>query len=260
MSNVNIAFSILCLTQVCTDHVRVVADLFRRPVCQRRALVYHVDTVRNAHHQLHIMLNQQDGGVVMIAQFGNQLVQLFGLFRVKPCRRFIEHQDFWLRHHAAHDLQTTLVTVGQVAGLTVRMLQQADTIKPGGSAVERFILSTAEGRGFQQAREKAGFKLQVLRHQQVLYHRHLAEQTHVLEGTHHPHTGNLLARKPFQMLIAQLDGATRRLVETGQAVKDRGFPRAVRANQGDNLFLVQIQIHVVDGQQAAKTHHQAVNG
>ena len=82
----------------------------------------------------------------------------------------------------------------------------------------------------------------------------------MLEGTHYAHAGNLLARQPFKMLIAQHDGAARRLVEAGQAVKDRGFPRAVRANQGDNLFLVQIQIHVVDRQQAAKTHHQAVNG
>ena len=140
------------------------------------------------------------------------------------------------------------------------MLEQADTVEPGRGAIERLFLRAAEGRGFQQAGEEAGFQLLMLRHQQVLNHRHLAEQTHVLEGTHHAHAGNLLARQPFKMLIAQHDGAARRLVEAGQAVKDRGFPRAVRANQGDNLFLVQIQIHVVDRQQAAKTHHQTVNG
>ena len=100
----------------------------------------------------------------------------------------------------------------------------------------------------------------MLCHQQVLNHRHLAEQAHVLEGTHHAHAGNLLARQPFQVLIAQHDGAARRLVETGQTVKHRGFSRAVGANQGDDLFLMQIQIHVVDRQQAAKTHHQTVNG
>ncbi len=100
----------------------------------------------------------------------------------------------------------------------------------------------------------------MLRHQQVLNHRHLAEQTHVLEGTHHAHAGYLLARQSFKVLIAQQDGAARRLVKTGQAVEDRGFSRTVRANQRDNLFLIQIQIHVVDRQQAAKPHHQAVNG
>ncbi|MMZ63953.1 hypothetical protein D1872_262430 [compost metagenome] len=62
------------------------------------------------------------------------------------------------------------------------------------------------------------------------------------------------------MLIAQHDGPARRLIKTGQAVKDGGFPCAVRANQGDNLFWMQIQRHVVDRQQAAKTHHQAVHG
>ena len=140
------------------------------------------------------------------------------------------------------------------------MLEQADTVEPGRGAVERLLLRAAKGRGFQQAGEQPGFQLLMLCHQQVLNHRHLAEQTHVLEGAHHAHAGNLLARQPFKVLVAQHDGAARRLVEAGQTVKDRGFSRAVRANQGDNLFLVQIQIHIVDRQQAAKAHHQAVNG
>ncbi len=197
---------------------------------------------------------------MMIAQLGNQLVQLFGLFRVEARRRFVKHQDLRLGHHAAHDLKATLVTVGQIARLSVSVLEQADTVKPGGGAVERLLLRAAEGRGFQQAGEQPGFQLLMLRHQQVLNHRHLAEQTHVLEGTHHAHAGDLLARQPFQVLIAQHDGAARRLVETGQTVEDRSFSRPVRANQGDNLFLMQIQIHVVDRQQAAKTHHQTVYG
>ncbi|MNY83794.1 hypothetical protein D3C86_2268100 [compost metagenome] len=62
------------------------------------------------------------------------------------------------------------------------------------------------------------------------------------------------------MLIAQHNGPARRLIETGQAVEDRGFPRAVRANQGDDLFREQVQRDVIDRQQAAKTHHQTVYG
>ena len=131
---------------------------------------------------------------MMIAKLGNQLVQLFGLFRVKARRRFVEHQDLRLGHHAAHDLKATLVTVGEVARLTVGVLEQADTVEPGGGAIERLLLRAAEGRGFQQAGKEAGFELLMLRHQQVLNHRHLTEQTHVLEGTHHAHAGNLLAR------------------------------------------------------------------
>ncbi len=127
-------------------------------------------------------------------------------------------------------------------------------------ALQRFALGAAEGRGFQQAGEHAGFQVLMLRHQQVLNHRHFAEQAHVLEGPHHAHAGDLLARQALQMLVAQHDGAAGRLVETGQAVEDRGLPRAVRANQRDDLLRMQIQRHVVDRQQAAEAHHQAVNG
>ncbi len=53
----------------------------------------------------YLVLNQQNGGVVMmITQFGNQLVQLFGLFRVEGRRPVRQHQDFWLGHHAAGNL------------------------------------------------------------------------------------------------------------------------------------------------------------
>ena len=126
-----------------------------------------------------------------------------GLFRVQPRRRFIEHQNFRLGHHAAGNLQPTLVAVGQVAGLTVGMLQQADTLQPGGGPVQRFALRPTEGRRFQQAGEEPGFQLLMLRHQQVFNHRHFAEQAHVLEGPHHAHPRNLLTRQPFQVLVAQ---------------------------------------------------------
>ena len=110
------------------------------------------------------------------------------------------------------------------------MLQQADTLKPGGGPIQRFALYATEGRRFQQTGEDAGFQLLMLRHQQIFNHRHFAEQTHVLEGSYHPHPRNLLPRQPFQMLVAQHNGAAGRFIETGQAVKNGGFSRAVWAN------------------------------
>ena len=197
---------------------------------------------------------------MMVTQLGDKLVQLFGLFRVQPRRRFIEHQNFRLGHHAAGNLQPTLVAVGQVAGLTVGMLQQADTLQPGGGPVQRFALRPTEGRRFQQAGEEPGFQLLMLRHQQVFNHRHFAEQAHVLEGPHHAHPRNLLTRQPFQVLVAQQNSAAGGLVKTGQAVKDGGLPGAVGADQRDDLALSELQRHIVDGQQTAETHHQAANG
>ena len=197
---------------------------------------------------------------MMAAQLGDQFVQLFGLFRVQPRRRFIQHQDFRLSHHTAGNLQTTLVAVGQVTGLTVGVFKQADTLKPGRGAIERLALGAAEGWRLQQAGENPGFQLLMLRHQQVFNHRHFAEQTHVLESSHHAHAGDLLARQPFQVLVAQHNGAAGWLIETGQAVEDGGFARAVRADKRNDFPLAQLQRHVVDRQQAAKTHHQTVYG
>ncbi|SQI29619.1 Uncharacterised protein [Serratia plymuthica] len=95
--------------------------------------------------------------------------------------------------------------------------------------------------------------------QQVLDHRHFAEQPHMLESAHHAHAGNRLTRQPFQMAIAQFDGAASGAVEAGQAVKHRGFSRAVRADQRNNFAFVQLKRHVIHRQQAAETHRQPFN-
>ncbi|STV86048.1 Uncharacterised protein [Klebsiella michiganensis] len=82
----------------------------------------------------------------------------------------------------------------------------------------------------------------------------------MLERSHYTHAGNLLARQPFQMLVTQHNGAAGWLIETGQTVKNGGFARAVRADKRNDFPLAQLQRHVVDRQQAAKTHHQTVYG
>ena len=105
--------------QVGFDHFRIVADLFRRAVGQRRALVDHDDVVGNAHDQFHVVFDQQHGDVVLFTQHADQRLEVFGFLRVQAGSRFVEHEDPRTGHHAASDFQTTLLTVGQGAGRTV---------------------------------------------------------------------------------------------------------------------------------------------
>lgn len=124
--------------------------------------------------------------------------------------------------------------------LAVGQIQQANAFQPHGTELLCLRFCTPETRRFQQTGKHAAFQMLMLRYQQVFNHRHFTKQTHMLEGADHAHAGNLLSRQPLQMAIAQHDGAARRTVKTGQAVKYRGFTCAVWPDQRDDFALIQI--------------------
>src|SRR5919202_683901 len=52
------------LSEIGLDHTRVVLDLLRRSLGDLFAVVEHGDAVRDAHHDLHVMLDQEHGDVL----------------------------------------------------------------------------------------------------------------------------------------------------------------------------------------------------
>src|SRR5690606_7040903 len=60
-------------------------------------------------------------------------------------------------------------------------------------------------------------------------------------------------------LLRHRDHAHRRLVETGDAVEDRGLARAVGADQRRDLATLRLEGEVVDGHQSAEAHRQMLD-
>ncbi|MNI30652.1 hypothetical protein D3C73_845050 [compost metagenome] len=149
-----------------------------------------------------------------------------------------------------------MLTVGQGAGRTVGELLEIDLFQPEFGEIHGLALALAERRGLEQAGQEVGVQVTVLGDQEVLDRGHVLEQPHVLEGTHHALEGDLVAGQAFDRLAVQQDAAAARLVEAGQAVEHGGLAGAVRADQGNHLFLFHAQGHAVDRQQAAEAHAQ----
>ena len=131
--------------------------------------------------------------------------------------------------------------------------------------------------------------LGMLGHQQVLNHRHLAEQANILEGTrqagavHQMGAAEHLVIDPPPQLRRvekivrvkllpqhlndigdlfprpQHDAPPRRPIKAGQAVKYRGFARAVGADQGGDRPPLHLQIDIIQRFDAAEMHHQMLN-
>src|SRR6185312_1666403 len=71
--------------------------------------------------------------------------------------------------------------------------------------------------------------------------------------------------QPFELhgvagVMCEADNACRRLVETGDAVEDRGLAGAVRPDQRGDLAPLGVEGEFVDGDDAAEAHRQAIDG
>ncbi len=134
----------------------------------------------------------------MIAQFGNQLIQLFRFFGLRPAAgsSSIKISGCVTMRGRSPDGAGHRRPGYSPDGW---VFQQTNALKPGGGAVERFTLARRKDGVFNRpenspvfscyAAPPAGFQL-------PSFH---GTDAHA-EGTHHAHAGDLLPRQTFQML------------------------------------------------------------
>ena len=119
-----------CQQRLCVRVLRVVEDLSRGSGLHDQALAHHGDPVGQVRHHAHVVGDQDDGAVQLVAQVAHQ-VQDFGLHRdVQGRGGLVGDQQFRvagqrLRDHGALPLAAgELVRVGLEGLLRVRQLHQ----------------------------------------------------------------------------------------------------------------------------------------
>ncbi len=138
------------------------------------------------HHHAHVVLDEQDGDLLLVADRVEQLVQPVALARVEAGRRLVEAEQHGPRAHGARDLEPPLVAVGQVAG---GLVGARDTSPTRSSQCARSSTAcllgageTAEPENGADGEARGAHQPVVLRDHQILQHRHAGEQADVLEG------------------------------------------------------------------------------
>ena len=166
------------------DDLRIVAHLRRRAVGDLDAVVEHDDMVGNLHHDRHVVLDQQDRGVVVVADRAQERVEIGRFARIEAGGRLVEAEQHRIGAHGAGDLEPALGAVGQLAGRIVGAVDQADLVEPVFRALDRLGLAGAVARRADQAEHRHAARAHqriVVRDQQVFEHRHALEQADVLE-------------------------------------------------------------------------------
>src|SRR5690606_21922231 len=82
------------------------------------------------------------------------------------------------------------------------------------------------------------------------------EQAHVLKGAHQALLGDLVAGHALYGPAVQQYAARGGLVEAAHAIEHSGLARPVGPYDGENLVALNLELHLVHGQQAAEAHGQ----
>src|SRR5258706_15937139 len=79
-------------SEVSLDHTRITLDLGRRALGDLFTIIKHGDIFGDAHHNAHVMFNEQDGNPEFIAQTMDKGGEIFGFARVHASRGFVKQE------------------------------------------------------------------------------------------------------------------------------------------------------------------------
>ncbi len=84
-----------------------------RPFRERPPLAHDDHRVADRHHQVHVVLDEQDGDAALGCQALDVARQLLHLRRVHPGARLVEHEQRGIGHQHAPELEQLLLAAGQ---------------------------------------------------------------------------------------------------------------------------------------------------
>src|SRR5262252_3034561 len=121
------------LAEVHLMHALVLAYLLGRAFDQHLALNQHGDAPREAEHEIHVVLDDEDRD--LLRQSVQHLEDAMGFERGHARRRLVEEQHARLEAQRDRDLDQALLAVGQVEDALVRVLRKPQ----GGEELHAFV-------------------------------------------------------------------------------------------------------------------------
>src|SRR6185312_6684968 len=223
---VRVSFSSMArpLAEIDLAHARVGGDFGRRAFGQDRALYQHGDAPRQAEHQIHVVLDDQQREVRR--QVFDDVNDDAAFRRRHPGRRLVEQQHVRLEPERDRDLDETLTPIRQFADQPVGVVGEA---KPLQERVGRQQDLAMRACGTEQA--AAGAEPLADREADIFEDAQAAEQRVDLEGACEAAPHPLFLRQRGDIGATEQNLARARLERAGDEIDERGLARAVGPDQ-----------------------------
>ncbi len=192
--------------------------------------------VGDPHHEVHVVLDEQNRQVALVAEAQHEVAELLDLLVVEPAGGLVEEQQGRLGDQRAGDLDTLLRAVRQGRGGEPRAIGEADDVE----RFEGLLLPHPAAAG-------------VPADEDVLEHGHRAEEVDVLEGARDPAAHDSVGRRLEQRRPVELHLSLVRRVEPRDDVERRRLAGAVRADQPGHDPLGDLERDAVEGDNAAES-------
>src|SRR5207253_2182948 len=102
------------------------------------AVIQDGNSFADAHDQLHVVFDEQNADLELVADEADQLHQFDLLLRVHSGGRLVEQQQARLGGQRPRDLEAALIAVGQVFGLKTLFVGEAEEL-------EKFLRPRVDG-------------------------------------------------------------------------------------------------------------------
>src|SRR5919108_2368034 len=225
------------LAEVGSRDVEVGADLGGSPLGEGAALVEDDDPVADAHDERHVVVDQEDARVVVVAHGADDPREFRNLGLWQAGRRLVQQEELRLGGERAGDAEPPLVTVGEHPGRHALLLPEPE--QP-----EQLVRPPAGAARAGADAERGDLH--------VLAHGEVTERPAVLERARQAGSGAPVCAPARDPAVAELDATARWEVETGDDVHERRLSCAVRPDQADDLVAMQLQRHVLERADAAE--------
>jgi hypothetical protein len=217
------------------------------------------DAVAQAHHELHVVLDQQDGAAVAPYAL-EQRAQRELLGGIHAGGRLIEREQQRFGGQRAGDLEPALIAVRQGARRIAGVAGDADVVEQLHRALADRALLVALGAGLEHGAPDPGARAHVTADHHVLERAHLAEQPDVLEGAGDARARHCVHRRWLVGPAGELEAAGVGRVEPGDHVEEGGLAGAVGADEAVDLAALDAQPDVGQRLQAAEALADAGHG
>jgi len=167
------------LSEIRLDHLRITLHLFRRSHRDRFAVIENGDSLANAHHQLHVVLDQPDAHAELVADETDQLRQIIFLLRVHSCCRLVEQKNPGLGRQRPRDLESPLIAVGKIFRELASLARELKRREQRGAFLSRRLALIQMPRASQHGAEQIMLRGALKADGHVVEHGEFAEQSNV---------------------------------------------------------------------------------
>ena len=247
------------LPQIGLDDPGIVLDLAGCSLGNSYTVVEHFDPLADLHDEFHVVLDEKHGKVVILPELQDELQQILRLGGVHPGGWLIKKKELRARGQRPGDLEAPLFAVGQGCGHLPRHIFEPHFLEDVHGPLDHHFLLAAVKRQPQSRPEKRGLDPAVVADHDVLDDGKFREEPDVLEGSGDARLGDpvgLLTGDRFALVV---DHAFRGRVVTGDHVEEGRLACAVWSDEADDLVLLEGEVKVVDGDEAAELHGEMLH-